>query len=171
MKYIIAIITMLTIYSCRPNRHKENIDVVFYPGLVEFNDTDSGIINSIVEPDKVYTITSDDYTFLQDSLPSLTTQTLGEAKLPYILLIKTGNSIYGIDANNALQNNNKAYSLSEKDAYRIKSIVHYYDYIDSTDLKDLKEIKKFGIPNNYDYCQSDPQKPTKQLVKLVLKEE
>lgn len=171
MKYIIAIIIMLTIYSCRPNRHKENIEVVFYPGLVEFNDTDSGIINSIVEPDKVYTITSDDYTFLQDSLPSLTTQTLGEVKLPYILLIKTGNSIYGIDANNALQNNNKAYSLSEKDAYRIKSIVHYYDYIDSTDLKDLKEIKKFGIPNNYDYCQSDPQKPTKQLVKLVLKEE
>lgn len=48
MKYIIAIITMLTIYSCKPNRHKENIDVVFYPGLVEFNDTDSGIINSIV---------------------------------------------------------------------------------------------------------------------------
>lgn len=171
MKYIIAIITMLTIYSCRSSRHRENIEVVFYPGLVEFNDTDSGIINSIVEPDKVYTITSDDYTFLHDSLPSLTTQKLGEAKSPCILLIKTDNSIYGIDANNALQNNNKAYSLSEKDAYRIKSIVHYYDYIDSTDLKDLKEIKKFGTPNNYEYCQSDPQKPTKQLVKQVLKEE
>lgn len=86
------------------------------------------------------------------------------------LLIKTDNSIYGIDANNALQNNNKAYSLSEKDAYKIKLIVHYYDYIDSTDLKDLKEIKKFGTPNNYEYCPSDSQKPTKQLVKLVLKE-
>lgn len=73
MKYIIAIITVLTIYSCRPSRHRENIEVVFYPGLVELNDTDSGIINSIVEPDKVYTITSDDYTFLHDSLPSLTT--------------------------------------------------------------------------------------------------
>lgn len=170
MKYIIAIITVLTIYSCRPSRHRENIEVVFYPGLVEFNDTDSGIKNSIVEPDKVYTITSDDYTFLHDSLPSLTTQKLGEAISPCILLIKTDNSIYGIDANNALQNNNKAYSLSEKDAYKIKLIVHYYDYIDSTDLKDLKEIKKFGTPNNYEYCPSDPQKPTKQLVKLVLKE-
>ena len=126
MKYIIAIITVLTIYSCRPSRHRENIEVVFYPGLVEFNDTDSGIINSIVEPDKVYTITSDDYTFLHDSLPSLTTQKLGEAISPCILLIKTDNSIYGIDANNALQNNNKAYSLSEKDAYKIKLIVHYY---------------------------------------------
>ena len=111
MKYIIAIITVLTIYSCRPSRHRENIEVVFYPGLVEFNDTDSGIINSIVEPDKVYTITSDDYTFLHDSLPSLTTPKLGEAISPCILLIKTDNSIYGIDANNALQNNNKAYSL------------------------------------------------------------
>ena len=69
-------------------------------------------------------------------------QNLAEAISPCILLIKTDNSIYGIDANNALQNNNKAYSLSEKDAYKIKLIVHYYDYIDSTDLKDLKEIKK-----------------------------
>ena len=160
---------MLTIYSCKPDRHRENIEVVFYPGLVEFNDTDSGIINFIVEPDKVYTITSDDYTFLHDSLPSLTTQKLGEAISPCILLIKTDNSIYGIDANNALQNNNKAYSLSEKDAYRTKSIVHYYDYIDSADLKCLKEIKRFGTPDNYDYCPSDSLKPTKQLVKLVLK--
>ena len=133
MKYIIAIITVLTIYSCRPSRHRENIEVVFYPGLVEFNDTDSGIINSIVEPDKVSTITSDDYTFLNDSLPSLTTQQLGEAISPCILLIKTDNRIYGIDANNALQNNNKAYSLSEKDAYKIKIIVHYNEKIDSTD--------------------------------------
>ena len=64
----------------------------------------------------------------------------------------------------------KRIRCQRQDAYKIKLIVHYYDYIDSTDLKDLKEIKKFGTPNNYEYCPSDPQKPTKQLVKLVLKE-
>ncbi len=65
----------------------------------------------------------------------------------------------------------ETYSLSEEDTYRIKSIVHFYDYIDEDNLEELKEIKQFGIPHNYDYCPSNPQKPTKQFIKLMLIEE
>ena len=53
---------------------------------------------------------------------------------------------------------------------KVWSVKKYDKDFSYTDLKDLKEIKKFGTPNNYEYCPSDPQKPTKQLVKLVLKE-
>ena len=161
---------MLTIFSCKPNSSRKEIEVVFSPGLVELNHTNLNIITSLKKVDKAYTITSDDFTFLQASLSSLeeTTQTKEESPC---ILIKVNNNIYSIGVHNTFQNNNKTYSLSEEDAYRIKSIVHFYDYIDEDNLEELKEIKQFGIPHNYDYCPSNPQKPTKQFIKLMLIEE
>lgn len=169
MKYFIAIITMLTIFSCKPNYRKQ-IEVVFSPGLVELNHTNLNIITSIKKVDKTYNITSDDYTFLQATLSSLGEITQTKEESPCIL-IKVDNNIYSIGVHNTFQNNNKTYSLSEEDAYRIKSIVHFYDYIDEDNLEKLREIKQFGLPHNYDYCPSNPQKPTKQFIKLMLIEE
>ena len=70
MKHFIVIIALLAICSCKTRPHRENIEVVFSPGLVDMNKMDSDIINSIKKTDKVYTITSDDYTFLHDVLSS-----------------------------------------------------------------------------------------------------
>ena len=66
MKHFIVIIALLAICSCKTRPHRENIEVVFSPGLVDMNKIDPDIINSIKKTDKVYTITSDDYTFLHD---------------------------------------------------------------------------------------------------------
>ena len=120
--------------------------------------------------DKVYTITSDDYTFLHDVLSSPETILPTREETPRIL-IKVDDYICSISVHNTFQSNNKTYFLSDKDAYRIKSIVHFYDFIDEVNLQDIKEIKQFGIPNNYEYCSSEPNKPTKSFVKIVLKEE
>ncbi len=140
-------------------------------GICSYTESLQGLYCCIVtKVDKAYTITSDDFTFLQASLSSLgeTTQTKEESPC---ILIKVNNNIYSIGVHNTFQNNNKTYSLSEEDTYRIKSIVHFYDYIDEDNLEELKEIKQFGIPHNYDYCPSNPQKPTKQFIKLMLIEE
>ena len=134
------------------------------------NKIDSDIINSIKKTDKVYTITSDDYTFLHDVLSSPETILPTREETPRIL-IKVDDYICSISVHNTFQSNNKTYFLSDKDAYRIKSIVHFYDFIDEVNLQDIKEIKQFGIPNNYEYCSSEPNKPTKSFVKIVLKEE
>ncbi len=58
--------------------------------------------------------------------------------------------------------------ISERDNYRIKSIIHFYDFIDKEDLKNFQEIKRFGIPADYHYIPSDPNSPTKPFVKIVL---
>lgn len=170
MKHFIVIIALLAICSCKTRPHRENIEVVFSPGLVDMNKIDPDIINSIKNPDKVYTITSDDYTFLHDVLSSRGTIIPTKEETPRIL-IKVDDNICSISAHNTFQSNNKTYFLSNKDAYRVKSIVHFYDFIDEVNLQDIKEIKQFGMPNNYEYCSSEPKKPTKSFVKIVLKEE
>lgn len=170
MKHFIVVLALLAICSCKTRQPRENIEVVFSPGLVDMNKIDPDIINSIKNPDKVYTITSDDYTFLQDVLSSSEEITPTKEETPRILM-EIDDNICSIGVHNTFQSNGKTYYLSDKDAYRIKSIVHFYDYIDEVNLQDIKEIKQFGIPNNYEYCSSEPNKPTKSFVKIVLKEE
>lgn len=170
MRYIIAIITMLAIYCCKSSNDREEVEVVFSPGIVEFNNTED-IMSSIKTPDKILTITSNDYAFLLDVLSASRTETSSEATLPCIL-IKIEKTTYQLSVNDdVFKVNNKTYSLSDKDAYRIKSIVHFYDFIVKDDLQYFREIKQFGIPENYNFCPSDPHEPPKPFVKLLLVKE
>ena len=45
--------------------------------------------------------------------------------------------------------------LSEYEEYRIKCLVHFYDFIQEEHVAELNEIKKFGMPPNYKYKDFD----------------
>ena len=45
--------------------------------------------------------------------------------------------------------------LSEYEEYRIKCLVHFYDFIQEDDVTALNEVKKFGMPPNYKYKEID----------------
>ena len=60
MKYIVAIITMLAIFNCKPKDQRKDIEIVFSPGLVEFNNMNTEVINSIKHPDETHRISSSD---------------------------------------------------------------------------------------------------------------
>ena len=170
MKYIVAIITVLAIFNCKPKDQRKDIEIVFSPGLVEFNNMNTEVINSIKHPDETHRINSSDYSFLQSVLSSPKKEIKKEA-IPPLIWIKLDTITYAIGVNRVIKSNDKHYSISEKEMHRVKCIIHYYDFIDKANLLDMKEIKAFGMPNNYNYSPSDPHKPTKPLVKLILKEE
>jgi hypothetical protein len=167
MRYIIAIITMLAICSCKPSAPEDDIEVVFSPGLVEFNSMNTEIIHSIKKPDKIYKITSNDYSFLYGVLASPKPEITSKAEPPYIF-IKLDSIQYTIGENRVMETDKKSFSISENEDYRIRCIIHFYDFIERADLQDMREIKQFGIPANYKYCHSDPHKPAKPFVKIIL---
>ena len=45
--------------------------------------------------------------------------------------------------------------LSEYEEYRIKCLVHFYDFLQEEDVTALNEIKKFGMPPNYKHTEID----------------
>ena len=158
---------MVAICCCKPSIPGDDIEVVFSPGLVEFNHINPDIINSIKQPEKIYKIESNDYSFLYDIFYFPQKETASKAKSPYIF-VKFDSMTYIIGKNLVIETNKKAFSISESEAYRIKCIIHFYDYIDNAELQGMQEILKFGMPPNYKYCPSDPNLPLKPFVKIVL---
>lgn len=98
------------------------------------------VFGKIQKPDSIYDITSKDYYYLHDILTHSKTKINKEVDSPYIF-IKFDSLTYMIGNNKVVKNRNHSYSLSEKDEYNIKRIIHYYDFIDRTDLYYMGEIK------------------------------
>lgn len=170
MRYIIAIITIITIfafYCCKSNNHRENMEVVFSPGFVDFNSMDDKLLNSASKPDRFIKVAAQEYCYLYDMLSSNRVETLKKPKPPCILL-KIDTIVYIIGNNNVIKINDKAFPISAYEYYRIKCIIHYYDYFYVDDLCEMSEIKRYGMPENYQYVSTDPQKPPKPFVKIVL---
>lgn len=167
MRYAIIFIIMFVICSCGLNDNKKNIEVVFTPGLAELNLVDTIIIKSINHADKIYPISLSDYSLLIDILSCPNRETTKNVQSPCVLIM-VGTVTYTLGENNVVQVNNKFYSISEREAYKIKCITHFYDFIEKADLYEMNEIKKFGMPDNYSYCPSDPNRPTKLFIKVML---
>lgn len=167
MRQIITSIILIAICSCKPNIPEDNIEVVFSPGQVEFNRINTEVINSIKQPPKIHEITSSDYSFLSDILSRSKEETTNKEKPPYIF-VKLDSITYVIGDNRVIETNKNRFSISESEAYRIKCIIHFYDFIDITELQSMQEIQQFGMPDNYKYCPSDPCLPPEPFVKIVL---
>ena len=167
MKFYIVTIIILTVCCCKTESPIDNVEVYFSPGLVEHEYIDPGTIDSIKKPDRIYVITSSDYSFLHGIISDSEIETKRNALPPYIF-IKYNSILYIIGGNRVIESEKKAFMISERDDYRIKSIIHFYDFIDKEDLKNIQEIKRFGIPADYHFIPSDPHSPTKLFVKIVL---
>ena len=158
---------MLALCSCKQNLSEEYIEVVFSPGLVEYNNMKSEIFDSFGNPDRIHVISSSEYSFLRDVFSNPKRDTVGKANPPYVFV--NFNSVqYVIGTNHVVESKQKVFSISESENYRIKCIICFYDYIDNVDLLCMPEIKRFGVPTNYHYCYSDSRVPTKPFVKIVL---
>lgn len=64
MKYYIVMIIILTVCCCKTKPARDNVEVYFSPGLVEHVYIAPETIDSIKTPDRIYVITSSDYSFL-----------------------------------------------------------------------------------------------------------
>ena len=170
MRQIITSIILIAICSCKPSISGDDIEVVFSPGLVEFNHINMEVINSIKQPYKVHKITSSDYSFLYDILSFPKIETTSKAIPPYIFL-KFDSITYVIGNNRVIESPPQVFSMSESEAYRIKCIIHFYDFIENAELQGMKEIQQFGMPDNYKYCPSNPNLPPEPFVKIVLQKQ
>ena len=168
MKFYIVTIIILTVCSCKTKPPRDNIEVYFSPGLVEYEYIDPGAIDSIKTPDRIYVITSSDYSFLHGIIFDYEIETQKKALPPYIFF-KYNSILYIIGGNRVIESEKKTFMISERDDYRIKSIIHFYNFIDKEDLKNIQEIKRFGIPADYHFIPSNPHSPTKPFVKIVLR--
>ena len=136
---------------------------------MEYEYIDTGLLESLKTPDRIYEITLNDYAFMDSIFSNPNTDAAGEAVSPRIF-IKYNSILYRIGENRIVEYKDKAFVISEKDDYWIKCLIHFYDFIDKDDLLFLHEIRQFGLPYNYKYRPSDPHKPTKPFIKLILKE-
>lgn len=153
---------------CKPNTDNEKIEAIFSPGIVEYNYINTNLIDSINIPVIIEKISLSDYSFLHSILSSLKKEMGNEATPPYIF-IKFNSIQYKIGENRIVETEKNAFAISESEDYRIRCIIHFYDFIDKETLDYLQEIKQFGMPTDYQYKPSDPHKPTKPFVKIVLK--
>ena len=169
MRNFIAIIIILTICCCKTNSSmEEDTEVVFSPGLVEYNLLNTEIVDSIKKPDSTNEIPSSDYFFLSALFSDLKIEATNDAKPPFIF-IKFNSIQYILGKNRIIETGNKTFIISEFDDYRIKCIIHFYDFIDQESLRLLPEIKRFGMPGNYQFIPSDTHEPTKPFIKLILR--
>lgn len=170
MRNFIAIIIILTICCCKTNHPKEDTKAVFSPGLVECNLLNMETVDSIKKPDCINKIPSSDYLFLSGLLSNPKMETTFDAQPPFIF-IKFNSIRYILGKNRVIETENKKMIISEFDDYRIKCIIHFYDFIDQESLRLLPEIKRFGMPADYQFIPSVPHKPTRPFVKIVLQEQ
>ncbi|EFU31271.1 hypothetical protein [Segatella buccae] len=149
---------------------EEDTEVVFSPGLVEYNLLNTEIVDSIKKPDSTNEIPSSDYFFLSALFSDLKIEATNDAKPPFIF-IKFNSIQYILGKNRVIETENKKFIISEFDDYKIKCIIHFYNFIDKESLELLPEIKRFGMPADYQFIPSVPHKPTRPFVKIVLQEQ
>lgn len=170
MRYFVAIIITLTICCCKTNTPKEDTEAVFSPGLVEGDLLNMETVDSIKKPDSINKIPSSDYLFLSGLLSNPKMETTFDAQPPFIF-IKFNSIRYILGKNRVIETENKKFIISEFDDYKIKCIIHFYNFIDKESLELLPEIKRFSMPADHQFIPSVPHKPNRPFVKIVLQEQ
>ncbi len=143
-------IFIVTIYGCvnQSNQSKKTVEVYFFSGDSE----DSPIVDSSntfkTDSAMTYKAIVSEYIFLLDVV-SMHKEEINKEIKPPTNFIKIGSVQYTIGNNRVVKVGGKHFMISEREEYRIKSIVHYYDFMCLEDVVSCPEVIKYGIPTNY----------------------
>ncbi len=158
------------VFCCCHRVSKGSAGAVFSPGQTSGYILNTEIYNSVKEVDKLYKVTSSDYAFLCNCLTKSREEVKQRAISPYIF-ISLDSVLYVLGHNRVVLTEHRAFLISQSEEYRIKSMFHYYDYQDDCFLPEMEEIKRFGVPNNRQFMATDPKKPIKLFVKVIIQEQ
>ena len=159
----LAIIAVVAVCSCQPAKPKKTINVVFGPGICEYStceiDYDYYLnkVDSMKMQCYVHNISPSDYSFIVNTLNNKQ-KAVATAKhgINPPMYIKIDSTKYILGDNRVVEcEGRRNFVLSEYEEYRIKCLVHFYDFIQEEHVAELNEIKKFGMPPNYKYKEID----------------
>ena len=155
MKYLILLITF-SVCCCSSDTSKKTMKIVFTPGYVEYCDSDIDTDYYFNKVDSVnmlcykYKISSEAFSYLQDVFKNHKTKTLISPVNPPIY-VQIGSTKYIIGDNRVIETKGEKFVISEKDEYKIKCLIHFYDFKYEDDVASFPEVKKYGMPTNYWY--------------------
>ena len=159
----LAIIAVVAVCSCQPAKPKKTINVVFMPGICEYStcviDYDYYLnkVDSMKRQCYVHNISPSDYSFIVNTLNNKQkAETTAKLGINPPMYIKIDSTKYILGDNRVVEcEGRRNFVLSEYEEYRIKCLVHFYDFIQEEHVAELNEIKKFGMPPNYKYKEID----------------
>lgn len=174
-KFLFVFIVMICGCVNQSHQLRKTAEVYFFSGDCE----DSPIVDSSstfkTDSAVTYKIMTNEYVFLLDVVNKHKEEITKEIKPPTIF-IKIDSVQYTIGDNRVVKVGRKHFVISEREEYRIKSIIHYYDFMCHEDVASCSEVRKYGIPANYRcvvhgrHCiPRDKKMPLKVLVPLVLR--
>ncbi len=185
MKNIIKLLFFLLVvaYGCTNSSSDQGtmIEAVFHPGFVEdCSHLDFPLISNDQNMVLNFKITASEYTYIADILRNkriVSAKVLCDYKIRTKKNIKTPCVFIKLDADKYVLGNNgvvkdtkeESFVVSDLDIYRIKSILHYYDFFYEEDLDAFPEVRKYGIPANYQHIFNRKMPPA-PFVKVVLTE-
>ena len=147
-KFLFIFIVMVCGCVNQSNQPRKTLEAYFFSGDSE----DSPVIvspNSFTADSAVtYKIIASEYNYLFGVVSKHKVEIAKEIKPPTIF-IKIGSIQYIIGDNRVVKVGSKHFMISEREESRIKSIIHYYDFMCHEDVKSCAEVRKYGIPANY----------------------
>ena len=159
----LAFIAVFAVCSCQPAKPKKTINVVFGPGIWEYStcviDYDYYLnkVDSMKRQCYVHNISPSDYSFIVNTLNNKQkAETTAKLGINPPMYIKIDSTKYILGDNRVVEcEGRRNFVLSEYEEYRIKCLVHFYDFLQEEDVTALNEVKKFGMPPNYKHTEID----------------
>lgn len=150
MKKYFLFVFIVIISGCVNNTHqpKKTIEAYFFPG----DSDDSPIVTPSdtfkTDTAVIYKTTASEYGFLLDVAKKHKAEFTRDMRPPGFF-IKMDSTQYIIGDNRVVKSGRKYFVISELEEYRIKAIIHYYDFMCEEDVAFCSEVRKYGVPTNY----------------------
>lgn len=175
---------LIAVCGCTSNssHHGKTIEAVFHPAFVE----DCSHLDFPIDYNNRFTalnfrITPSEYSYMADILrykKIVSAKTLCGNKIktidnvkPPCVFIKLDTGKYVLGNNGIVKDSLNVFAISDLDVYRIKTILHYYNFFYEEDLWDFPEVRKYGIPANYHHqVLRKKNAPPPYFVRVMLKE-
>lgn len=163
---------LLTLCGCtnRMSQSKKMVEVIFHPGFVEDCSHVDFPKNICAELGVEFEITPSEYASLFNILAGNREKTKPLILPPCIFVTFDTVHQYVLGNNRVVKAKDNFYVISEEEEYRVKSIVHYYDFFYEEDLASFPEVRKYGIPANYHHVLRNRNTPPKSFAKIILAE-
>lgn len=155
MRNLLFICILLMMSCCSSNTDDRTVEAVFIPGVVDFS---SSVIDTDYYYHKVdsiknmayykYTISENAFHYLTETLDKQVPIVKTHGINPPIYL-KIGQKKYILGNNRVLETGDRRVRISEYEDYKIKCLIHFYDFMYEDDVSSLPEVRKFGMPVNY----------------------
>ena len=147
-KFLFAFLVMVCGCVNTSKESEKMVEAYFFSG----DSDDSPIVNAsdTLKTDSavIHEITIDEYNFLLEVANKHKTETMENMRPPGIY-IKMDSIQYMLGDNRVVKVGRKKFLISERDEYRIKSIIHYYDFMCHESVTSCSEVRRYGIPANY----------------------